>query len=327
MTVSHANDTENAEAAQVIETFSSGYQLTEIARTPDGTVRWTRRPGLNRTDRYPPPHPDFRRRAASVSDTDFAFHTPTHSTADHAAWSVPGARTLAAHMLAGTREPQLLHTDLLAAGRGLARLHRLPVEPSLAGVYPEPRWPRRFLDWLRSGQAPRAGAAWHFKLRRHLGPRRWQTLLDMTDRMLHQQRTPVVLHGWPSTGSLVLADDPTAFPRIAVLSGLEVALGAAEVDLACLLGELVEFRYYAQNAGNAVHVAGVDAAVTALLDGYGPAVDRSAVATGAVVRVATHAHDFAAYVGWHTALDTYAAIITELLDDPDRTVPTDPTRP
>jgi hypothetical protein len=58
-----------------------------------------------------------------------------------------------------------------------------------------------------------------------------------------------------------------------------------------------------------------EAARTALSEGYGPPDDPVAVGRSAVLRVFTHAHDFAAYMGWHPELLEYLARIAEMVDD------------
>jgi hypothetical protein len=92
-----------------------------------------------------------------------------------------------------------------------------------------------------------------------------------------------------------------------------VAVGPPEYDVAWLLGELRELRLLHFTAEEQRAACGV--AETALLDGYGTAgLDFPALRRLTAVRVATHAHDYAAYVGWTDQLVRYADAVALLVD-------------
>lgn len=127
-----------------------------------------------------------------------------------------------------------------------------------------------------------------------------------------------LLHGAPSLGWLV----PTPWCGGAVLlTGEEVTVGEPAGDLGWLLGELAELRGAAARGlgGAARHRPGdFTEPARALLEGYlGPGPHPAlpeGTARHATLRLATHMHDYAAYVGWHDDLTAYADLLAEFLD-------------
>ena len=175
------------------------------------------------------------------------------------------------------------------------------------------------MTWLDQGGGPRAAAGWHRRLRALLGTERWEALRAFTHRALFPRPdgAETVVHGWFTLGNIVVADAPDTRPGTVVLSGPEAAWSRPETDLACVLGELLELTMVAQRQASRRPQFG--RLRDALLSGYGPGWDRDAVATGAVVRIATHAHDLAAYADRHCDLHAYAPMLADLIDDRGRT--------
>jgi hypothetical protein len=123
---------------------------------------------------------------------------------------------------------------------------------------------------------------------------------------------PGLLHGAPSLGLIVPSVSPG---NCALLSGEDLARGPAAFDLGWLLGELAEMR-----ATNVRGIGGLPddrsgPLARALLDGYGPPGDSVTTGRAATVRVFTHAHDYAAFVGWHDHVTDYLDIIADLIDE------------
>ncbi|WP_328872388.1 hypothetical protein OHT76_21020 [Streptomyces sp. NBC_00287] len=163
---------------------------------------------------------------------------------------------------------------------------------------------------------PRAAAALHSVALRLLGSARWDRVLGWCEELAVGRPGDVFLHGAPSLGSIVVGPEP---PHGWLMIGEELARGPADHDLGWLLGEFVEWRMTLDRPVLAP-AAPLDPEVyettrAALLRGYGPPADPVAAGRSAVLRVFTHAHDFAAYMGWHPELLEYLAAIAELIDD------------
>jgi hypothetical protein len=295
-----------------VRSFSTGYQRTSVQRADQG-IRWERRPGTDYDGGYPAVPADFAARLAAASDDTVRFIVPARSSRSGAVWNVFGTRVMS-EMLLNQAEPMPHTLDVIGhLGQCLRHLHTQA--PDDSAIYGPPARLVRTGTWLHEGRGPRASAGWHFLLGKYLGTRRWQKLSEwVAEYCAAAAGADVpVLHGWMSLGSVVLADGNAGIePAATVLSGLEFARGAPEIDVACTAGELIEFAYLARYAGGSTeHVA---AALDAFLDGYGPSVDPDLLAIGATIRILMHSHDFATYVGWRPDLHRYASMIADLLD-------------
>jgi hypothetical protein len=101
---------------------------------------------------------------------------------------------------------------------------------------------------------------------------------------------------------------------VALLTGEDLGAARPELDLGWLLGDLAELAW-------AVPVWGEEPGVdlpAVLLDAYGPGADRELAARAAVLRIATHMRDFAAYCGWSDELADYTAFVADLIDEEGR---------
>ncbi|MGN5381201.1 hypothetical protein ACQ4WX_40795 [Streptomyces lasalocidi] len=166
---------------------------------------------------------------------------------------------------------------------------------------------------MSTAAGTRAAPAFHTILRDGLGTQRWSKLTAYAHEATSQSGHLTVVIGWATLGSLITVDDPEPTPPVALLCGPEGALAAPEIDLGCALGELHEIA--ASLTARAMPSHRVTAWRDALLNGYGTPLDTARTARTAVVRIATHAHDFAAYVGFHTELHTYVGMLADLLDN------------
>ncbi|MFJ4188918.1 hypothetical protein [Kitasatospora sp. NPDC089509] len=306
-----------AHRPRLLAQFGTGRQLTRITETAPDTVRWQRTPGPQHPDPYRPVPADVTAALHAADGPPVAFATPDTAEPDRYAWDVNGRRSLGELVESG-RAGQ--HTDLLRdtaghLGRHLRRLHDHAHGRDWSH-HPRPGGPLRLAAWLRTGRGPRAATGFRHLLHSRLGPAAFARLTEHTDRLL----TPdpgrdTLLHGWFSLGSVVLADTPDARPAASVLSGPEAAVGRPETDAACLLGELTEYRMAAHRAG--LDWSWLDPVGAAFLAGYGEGLDPGLLAAAVTVRVATHACDFACYVGWDAQLHGYVPMLAELLDLPE----------
>ncbi|MFD9725787.1 hypothetical protein [Streptomyces sp. NPDC059072] len=296
---------------QQISTYGTGLQTTRITRRPDGTIRWHHSRGHNHTVPYPPVPDDFVARARDASDERLRFATPTEADASRSTWDTAGRRSAARFLLTDDDPDHHLHGILGHLGARLAVLHAARPAPPRA-AYPPAAGPARLRTWLDQGRGTRAGPGFHYQLRSRIGPARFAKLRAYTEALLEPTEHDTVLHGWLTLGSIVPPDQPGSDRPTVVLSGVEAAFGRPEADLSSIVGEIEEFRRTAELSGTARPF--LRRLTTTFLDRYGPGYDRSLVAAGAVVRVATHAHDFANYVGWHASLHTYVPMLADLLD-------------
>ncbi|MFJ9543434.1 hypothetical protein ACIRPX_40250 [Streptomyces sp. NPDC101225] len=300
---------------ETVARFSTGMAQTTVTRTATG-FRWARRPGKDvRADPHHQPGPvpeDFTRRASAASSDRFVFAVPGTWTDGAYTWHAPGRRSAAQTLLDGSpHDPgasaRLAHTY----GQHLRTFHGTEVT---AGTdYPAPRYPTRLATWLRTAAGTRAAPAFHGILRDGLGTRRWNRLTSYAHEATSASGHRTVVVGWATLGSLITVDDPEAARPAALLCGPEGTVAAPEVDLGCVLGELHEIT--ASRTARALPVQQVSAWREALLKGYGPPLDIARTARTAVVRIAAHAHDFAAYVGFHTELHAYVGMLADLLDN------------
>lgn len=331
-----------APAPVTVRAYGTRYLRITVRRHDDGRFTWLRTPGpdhpgsgplpgaavrdlLDRAGHHPggaglvlgrpePPAPRPAPDAPEAPDAPDATDPPGPSSG--VLYDVPAPFSAAVLLQSGEEAARQAVADALrAAGRTLRRLHRERTP------LPEPLPPHRGLARLRSWTAgePRPGDAVRLRdgVRARLGPRLWTRLADWA-----HAPAPVasrrLLHGAPSLGWLV----PT--PRCGgavLLTGEEVTVGEPAGDLGWLLGELAELRGAAARGlgGAARHRPGdFTEPARALLEGYlGPGphpVPPEGTARHATLRLATHMHDYAAYVGWHDDLTAYADLLAKFLD-------------
>ncbi|MBP0458701.1 hypothetical protein [Streptomyces montanisoli] len=327
-------------SGETVARFTTGMTRTTVTKAPGGYV-WTRRPGKDvRDDPHHTPGPvpdDFTRRAAAASGATFTFATPATWTDGAYTFHVGGHRSVAQLLMEGAlKDAEAAAGGARAFGRHLKAFHTAdaadPTRSAPGPEYPAPRYPARLASWLRTAAGTRAAPAFHTILREGLGAARWDTLAGYADEALSPRGDPAVVIGWATLGSLIVADDADAAakepgaaegpgtadgagagPHAALLCGPDGAFAAPEIDLGCALGELHEIA--ASLTARGMDTEPVTAWREALLDGYGTPLDLARTARTAVVRIAAHAHDFAAYVGFHTELHAYVGMLADLLDN------------
>ncbi|WP_217250821.1 hypothetical protein [Streptomyces sp. AC602_WCS936] len=121
----------------------------------------------------------------------------------------------------------------------------------------------------------------------------------------------VLVHGFASLGALI---PPLRRGPVALLTGEDLGAARPELDLGWLLGDLAELDWALPVPA---HPDGPELP-RVLLDAYGPGADRELTGRAAVVRVAAHMRDFAAYCGWSDELADYTAFIADLIDEEGR---------
>ncbi|MEU6802919.1 hypothetical protein [Streptomyces neyagawaensis] len=304
--------------------FGTGLQLTRVRPTADGRHEWWHGAGSRRA--APPTAPLAahvpRHTAGARLVTPVASGAGLAYLADGpysaAAWlrdPRPAARRLAAHALA-------------AAGTALRDLHATPAPtgappPALTRL-------RGFADGTDGGDGGGDGGdlAAVRRLREHAvrvwGPARLSTLRSWCAEVAAPAPAPdgkerggrdghglVLVHGFASLGALV---PPLSRGPVALLTGEDLGAARPELDLGWLLGDLAELAWAVPVWGEG---PGVDLSA-ALLDAYGPGADRELAARAAVLRIAAHMRDFAAYCGWSDELDDYTAFVADLIDEEGR---------
>ncbi|MFJ8871352.1 hypothetical protein ACIRD6_37095 [Streptomyces sp. NPDC102473] len=294
-----------------IASYGTGLQTTRLTRSPGGVIRWQHTRGRDHPTPYPRIPADFTARAHEASDGALHFATPTHADGDSATWDATGRRSAARVLLADDDARHQLTPVLGHLGSRLRILHT-PRPASTHVGYPLPPGLTRLSPWLEHGGGTRAGAGFHYRLRTQLGPARMTKLRAFTDALLRPTDQDTVLHGWLTLGNIIPPDPPGTGTPTVVLSGIEAARARPEADLAAVVGEIEEFRRTAELSG--APKPQLQDLTAAFLHHYGPGYDSAVVAAGAVVRIATHAHDFAHYVGWHASLHTYIPMLADLLD-------------
>jgi hypothetical protein len=303
--------------ARLVDSFATGYQRTAVHRLGDGTFLWVRSAGADRPVPLVGPGPPARQRLAALRSAGVRVVLPEEA---------PGALLYAAH--GADSAAKLLWADLPPArrdrlttalhdtGRLLRTLHDAPdtgAAPGEATGRTGPPGPARLAAWMDTGTGPRAAAQLHGVLRARFGPRRWDAVRSWCAELAEPAPGDVLLHGAPSTGSLVVGDQLDEAADSVLLTGEDLAPGPAAFDLGWLLGEFLELRMTAARKGARARPL-LTELPTALLDGYGSAGDPVATGRAAVLRIVTHAHDFAAYMGWHPELGLYADALPAYVD-------------
>ncbi|TDT23072.1 hypothetical protein EV562_12027 [Streptomyces sp. BK208] len=294
-----------------IAVYGTGLQTTRLTRCPQGGVHWQHTRGRNHPAPYPRIPAGFAARALQASDDTLRFATPLHADGHSATWHTTGTRSAARVLLDQDGSGPPLAPLLASLGARLKILHTPGPTPP-PDAYALPPGLARLRPWLAQGRGTRAGAGFHYRLRTQLGTERLSKLRDFTETLLQPTAQDTVLHGWLTLGNIIPPHTPGPRTPATVLSGTEAAHGRPEADLASIVGEIEEFRRTAELSGHPDPALGD--LTTAFLHHYGPGYDPGVLAAGAVVRIATHAHDFANYVGWHPSLHTYIPMLADLLD-------------
>ncbi|GEC06255.1 hypothetical protein SSP24_39100 [Streptomyces spinoverrucosus] len=283
--------------------FATGLQVTRVRRTPDGRYEWWQGPGASAS--APPAAPLAPYVPRHTSGADLVVPRASGGGLAHladgpysaAAWlrdPRPAVRQLVAHALA-------------AAGTALRELHAVPV-PDTAGVPPALTRLRAFLD----GDGTPAPAL--ARLREHAvrawGPARVERLRSWCDDLAGPGGT-VLVHGFASLGALI---PPLHRGPVALLTGEDLGAARPELDLGWLLGDLAELGWAVPGS----EAFGGPDLPRVLLDAYGPGADREPAGRAAVVRIAAHMRDFAAYCDWSDELTDYTAFIADLIDEEGR---------
>ncbi|MFF4356309.1 hypothetical protein [Streptomyces sp. NPDC001604] len=302
--------------SRLVDSFATGYQRTTVHRLTDGSFRWVRSAGADRPVPLVGPGPQARRRLASLRSGTVRVGLPEEAPGA-LQYTVHGADS-AAKLLWAELTPA--HRDRLSValhdtGRLLRTLHDVPdrgTPPGELSGRSGPPGPARLAAWMDTGRGPRAARELHGVLRASFGPRRWETVRSWCAASAEPGPADVLLHGAPSTGSLIVGDPGLPAADSVLLTGEELAPGSPAFDLGWLLGEFLELRMTADRKGTSRPL--LTELPTALLDGYGTPDDLLAVGRAAVLRIVTHAHDFAAYLGWHPELGLYADVLPGYVD-------------
>lgn len=306
-------DSDTTDPDQELTEFGTGLQVTSIVRSAGGQLRWRRRPGPDGGGwpRRPPPGLPAAAATASSDAVVFAMarHRVTDGTAGPGCWEWPVPSTVSAALLlgAGPDRPGPLPAVMAALGSQLRVLHGIGAEGASTRL---PEWLRRLRRWLATGTGPRAAPRWHGELRGVLGDARLTRLAEWADMVAATPSTAWV-HGFCTLGSVVLGVDPARGAAV-VLSGPDATVGPAEIDLGCVLGELAELRESAARRGGPRPV--LDELRDRFTAGYGDGWDTVLAGRIGALRIASHAHDFAAFVGWNDELGHYARHLTRLVD-------------
>ncbi|MFJ5557828.1 hypothetical protein ACIQCD_10470 [Streptomyces sp. NPDC093250] len=308
-------DTVEGFAEPPLEQFATGFQRTSVHRADNGYLL-VRRAGAQRPTPLAPPAPEASTALRALRATEARLVLPV-AVGDALHYRVPGTGLAAKLSVPGDCAISSAHAAAAVHGTGavLRRLHdTIPVSVASAG----PPGPARLAAWMRSDRplGPRAAGVLHTTALRRLGSERWNRVLGWCEELAADDARDVFLHGAPSLGAIVVGPRP---PHGWLMTGEDLARGPADHDLGWLLGEFVEWQMTLRRPLPAwippMNPEVYEAVRAALLRGYGPPDDPVAAGRAAVLRVFTHAHDFAAYMGWHDELLEYTTKIAELIDD------------
>lgn len=299
----------------VVARYATGLAETLVTRR-GSAYTWRRHLGVDVRDdpdlqprRVPA---DFARRATDVSSDEFELALPTETWDEGHTWIGPGPSSVAHVLMAPTPEDvERVVPVALVFGSHLRRFHATEPAPP-AHEYGSLAYASRLVRWMGNARGTRGAAPWHRVLSAGLGPARWKRLAEWTEEARSTPEPPTVAVGWASWGSVVVPDGAQPGLAPALLCGDQGCAAAPEEDLGCALGELCEIEVMLRRRGDPhEHVGRVREAV---LRGYGEELDRSRAGRAATVRVAAHAHDFAAFVGFHLDLRGYVGLLAELLE-------------
>ncbi|MEU4086543.1 hypothetical protein [Streptomyces aureus] len=310
-------------AASAAQEFATGFLRTAIRPHGPGHL-WIRRPGDDRPVPLSGPTAPVRAALTALRPRGLRLALP-EVAGDALHYQVPGPVPVA--KLCVGRDPglppRLVAGALSGTGAALRLLHTaVPADLAVCG----PPGPARLASWMDAGDGPRAARAFHTVVLRRLGTARWNLVGEWCRSLATDLSGGVFLHGAPGLGSVVVGDTPDGG---CLLSGEDVARGPADFDLGWLLGEFVEWRMtlLRRTPGLDLDPDDFHTALDALAEGYGAPADPVAAGRAAVLRVFTHAHDFAAYMGWHPELLEYSVKIAELIDDEGAQALARPARP
>ncbi|MFG2310753.1 hypothetical protein ACGFS9_19070 [Streptomyces sp. NPDC048566] len=309
---------------RLVRELGTAHIVTAVLALPAGGHVWARRPGPARDAPLPLPGPataSSLRTVSDVSPVGLALAEPDQHQAGVLRYPAPGVQAAATLLRVNARGAgPSVREAVRGLGTTLRLLHAQPAPETGAA----PPAPARLSRWLRSGHGPGATRRLYAAARSRLGDRRLGSIADWADEAPRGSHPRVLLHGGPALGGLVL---PVGSGRPVLLTGEEATGGSWEFDVAWQLAEFAEMAAGVRwgVCGPADHTG----LARAFLDGYGrqpsPAAARRAVA----VRSLTHAHDFAAYVTWHSELTTYLDLVAEAAEAaeaPDAAAGWDATR-
>ncbi|MEU5212397.1 hypothetical protein [Streptomyces sp. NPDC020742] len=305
----------DAPGGTVRAAFATGYLATRIAASgpeSDEPYVWVRSPGPRRPRPFSPVTPAIREAVAGLSGGPVVLNLglPVGAGRSYPA----GAARSAGHVLAGGPDNAGWHgLSQLIHGVGQL-LHRVHTSLPKAWAAREPAGAARLSLWLDGEKGPGAGPTLHTAARARLGPERWERARTWCEEAAADRADTVFLCGGVSMGSLIPAAVGGASGRGTLLAGEEFAAGPPEYDIGWLLGELAEFRLrhltaHPEASSHCAHAA------RQFLAGYGTgSFDTARAGRMAALRVLTHAHDFAAYVGWADDLRHHLDLAADLID-------------
>ncbi|MGW3045664.1 hypothetical protein ACWC9T_37905 [Kitasatospora sp. NPDC001159] len=293
---------------RIVRQFETGYQRTIVTTDAAGNHRWRRWPGQDRTSPVTRPAPSVRRSLAGLDIGGVRTALPIEGPASGVYYQVPGTQTAAGLALTTPEGDDLdrLATVLTSTARLIRRIQS--AAPADAVATP-PAGPARALAWIRTGRGPRAAVELHRLLQRSMGDRRRREVMGWCEDLTTPAPEDRLLHGAAGMGQVVLATGSTA---AALMIGEDLARGSADFDAGWLLGEILELKTIAEAQGR--HPAFPRVARAAFLEGLGSLDDPDLAGRAAIVRMLVHAHDFAAYVGWHRELLVHVDALPSLID-------------
>lgn len=285
----------------LVNEFGTAFMQTSVYRQGAGFA-WVRRPG----PAHRLPLPDLSPRlGALLGSIHPALRLPVID--DGLRYRSDGVLPAAGWLtfneeLAGP----VLEAMLRKVGTALAEMHLRPAPAEITRHHPGVI---RLSAWFNGRHD--ADAALHLSdhARNRLGHTRWIRLEELS-REFSTAEADTLLHGAASMALIVPSLEGTGV----LLTGEDLARGPWWLDLGWLIAELIELDQTVK--------AGIAPALdfpyptlcAALLDGYGRTPDLSVLGALGVLRVLTHARDYATYVGWDDQLLTYVDIVADLFD-------------
>ncbi|GAA2003844.1 hypothetical protein GCM10009799_33750 [Nocardiopsis rhodophaea] len=293
---------------RVIAEYGTAFMHTQVTELGGGAFAWSRTPGPANPAGGTPLSPAAREAAHDTDDAGVSLVLPERRNGS-LRYILPAPFSSARH-LHSTDERALsaVVEGLRATGITLRRLHRRAPPPRAATV---PPGLRRLAAWLDGAERPTAAIRLRSRARRRLGSARLERVRQWCECVGTPDSVLSFLHGEPSLGRLVLAETPASG---GMLVENEFTRGPAAFDLGWLIGELVELDLAAAQGLGTARRLDYGKAARAFTNGYGELPEPLVLDRSAALRVLTHVHDYAAYVGWHEDLEGYVEILAELID-------------
>lgn len=284
-----------------ITEFGTTLLRTSVESHADSGYWWVRQPGPDAPDPFADHQLSVQGAIGAVMDTPSTAAVHLRRGAPEGAarrYRVGSSDSVASLLLGGPPETDV-RAELHGLGCALRTLHDAPLEPEALGL---PRALLRLSRWVEGRPCAEGAQAARNQLVEDLGAPVWAQVRGWCSEA--RQAPPVVTHGAPGLGSVVL---PGPGHPAALLTGEDLSAGPWMFDLGWVVGELVELAWQLGWPTRRWQVM-----LDALFAGYGESLGEQ-WCRWATLRVLLHVHDFSAYSPRSAkALPAYSIFLTYL---------------